>query len=291
MDIIDQIKSKYKLYKRVTNNRFFFFLLKGIAIIYYNYLKDSLLLLQIFFRKHHIMKSYNYESLKKCKNRHKGQRCFIVATGPSLRYADLDLIKNEYSFGVNSIILAFEHTEWRPTYYAIQDAYVYEYLKDKVWKYELDHVFVSRDINTRLLKAKELFKFPLYYSRHRIVQSYRSTNFSYNAYNVVYDGYTVTYSMLQIAAYMGFSEIYLLGCDCNYNKEDRKQHFAETGYQAAYDRIEENMIYAFSIAKKATEHSNIKIYNATRGGMLEVFERVSLEEILKSSYRNESCNP
>jgi hypothetical protein len=40
------------------------------------------------------------------------------------------------------------------------------------------------------------------------------------------------------------------------------------------------MIEAYREAKKYADLHNIKIYNATRGGMLEVFERVDLDKVL-----------
>ena len=44
--------------------------------------------------------------------------------------------------------------------------------------------------------------------------------FSRDIASVVYSGQTVTYSMIQFAAYMGFKEIYLIGVDCNYSKDN-----------------------------------------------------------------------
>ena len=38
---------------------------------------------------------------------HKGERCFIIGNGPSLKQTDLTKLKNEYTFGLNRIYLAF----------------------------------------------------------------------------------------------------------------------------------------------------------------------------------------
>jgi uncharacterized Rossmann fold enzyme len=61
------------------------------------------------------------KKLKSFKDIHKGKRCFIIGNGPSLKMEDLDKLKNEYTFAANKIYLAFEETDWRPTYYCIQD--------------------------------------------------------------------------------------------------------------------------------------------------------------------------
>ena len=87
--------------------------------------------------------------------------------------------------------------------------------------------------------------------------------------------------MLQIAIYMGFKEIYLLGNDCSYSTD--KQHFIESGhYDKQAETVGERMIFAFKIAKKYADKNGIKIYNATRGGMLEVFDRVDLNVVVKN---------
>ncbi|MEH7386551.1 hypothetical protein V7147_14250, partial [Bacillus sp. JJ1521] len=65
-----------------------------------------------------------YQKLKKIKNKHMGQRCFIIGTGPSLTIEDLEKLRNEMTFSMNSICLAFDETDWRPTYYGIQGIHV-----------------------------------------------------------------------------------------------------------------------------------------------------------------------
>ena len=48
------------------------------------------------------------------KNTHVGERCFVVATGPSLTFEDLNALKDEFCFGMNSCVLALDKTEWTP---------------------------------------------------------------------------------------------------------------------------------------------------------------------------------
>ena len=98
---------------------------------------------------------------------------------------------------------------------------------------------------------------------------------------IVYEGYTVAFVALQMAAYLGFEEIYLVGVDCNYSKDQARQHFVNSGYYATnYATIGNEMIFAYGEAKKALDARGIKVYNATRGGMLEIFPRVDLDEVL-----------
>ena len=75
------------------------------------------------------------------KDIHKGERCFIVGKGPSLKMEDLEKIKGEYSFSVNSIVLSFADTTWRPPYYAIGDRFGYEKLKTAIREANMPTIF------------------------------------------------------------------------------------------------------------------------------------------------------
>jgi len=84
---------------------------------------------------------------------------------------------------------------------------------------------------------------------------------------------------------MGFEKIYLIGVDCNYDKEVDQLHNRDLGYGADYvynwtKQTGITMIEGFKIAKEYADKYGIDIYNATRGGMLEVFPRVQLEEVV-----------
>jgi hypothetical protein len=41
------------------------------------------------------------------KDAHRGERCFLIGNGPSLKQTDLSLLKNEFTIGTNRIYLAF----------------------------------------------------------------------------------------------------------------------------------------------------------------------------------------
>lgn len=66
----------------------------------------------------------NDERLAALKDRHYGKRAVIIGNGPSLKMEDLGRLKNEITFASNRIYLAFDQTDWRPTYYSICDAVV-----------------------------------------------------------------------------------------------------------------------------------------------------------------------
>lgn len=236
-----------------------------------------------FFRGLGITNS-KYKKLKEYKDLHNGERCFIIATGPSLTLEDIEKLKNEYTFGMNSLCLAFDQTDFRPTYFGIQDENVFHKVKESLYKHLNENVFVSDNIAKKNKILKEWDVFPLNISYHSYQTRYNMgyfSKFSTDCYRAVYDGYTITYSLIQLSMYMGFKEIYLIGADTNYSSDKNKQHFIESGhYDPTYKSAGERMISAYEVAKNFAELKNVKIYNATRGGMLEVFERVELDEIV-----------
>lgn len=226
-----------------------------------------------------------YLWIKKLYNSHKDERCFIVATGPSLLMEDLEKIKNEYSFSMNSIIKAFSKTKWRPNFYMIQDEYVYDKLEQELSKIAEQENFIIASggiIPQKYTSAKIYKEFALHYLNHKMFhrKGYGEFKFSDDCYSMIYDGYTVTFSVLQMACYMGFKEIYLLGCDCNYNLS--KSHFIDYGHHDPKAAIMgDKMIYGHYEFKKFADSKGIKVINCTRGGMLEVYPRRDLETVLR----------
>lgn len=226
-------------------------------------------------------KERNYDKIKQYKNNYVGERCFIVATAPSLAMEDLNLIKKEYSFGVNSIVLAYDKTDWRPTFYGLQDKGAYERLEDKILasRGEIQEMFCGVSIDA----LSPNVKCPCcYYRLDLLDHDKRGTKHANkcdkNVEKRVYDGHSITYSMIEIAMYMGFKEIILLGVDCDYS--GKQMHFA-TYTDNKVLNASENMYKSYCVMRKYAEEHGIKIMNASRGWKLDAFECVKLEDILE----------
>lgn len=225
-----------------------------------------------------------YTWLKARKNQYQGKACFVVATGPSLRTADLELLRDVYSFSMNSCILSFGETSWRPDFYGIQDVYVYEKLKahlEQLPAEELGEIWVGDPIQRKFPLPNHFRVYPLHLLDHKMYhpRGYGSFRFSDNCYVCVYDGYSVTLSLMQLACYLGFTEIYLLGCDCNYDQP--KTHFKEYGYLDPKAKVMgDKLIAGHEAFRRFTEKAGVKVINCTRGGMLEAYPRMTLEAAL-----------
>lgn len=222
---------------------------------------------------------YRNELITLYKDKHRGQKCFIVATGPSLKASDLDLIsKNDVtSFSVNSIFKIFDKTQWRPTYYVIDDYKAiekYEYVIDSVAK---DAVFIGDTF-----WKEKVFDGNIYYHHiHHECYTNRLPKFSEDFAQKSYIGYTVVYSCIQLAAYMGFSEIYLIGTDCNYVIGSKNNYFWASSEKDMMNHEMDKIFMGYQAAKRYADAHGIKIWNATRGGNLEIFDRISIDEIFE----------
>lgn len=214
-------------------------------------------------------------------------RCFLVATGPSLTLEDVRRLRGETTFGMNALVKWFPQMGFETTYYGIQDLNTYKKLKNEIHSTFSTTIFYSLSGQAKkgdraeitLGEMERAYEYPLYYGNHLYNATDWNTKFSENPSKMVYDGYTIAYSLLQIAVYLGFTEIYLLGADCNYNQE--KKNMVDIGVKNPNAPIlGDRMIYAYTVAKEYADSHGIQILNATRGGMLEVFPRVRLEEIL-----------
>lgn len=231
-------------------------------------------------RKHGIGGA-KYKKLLDYKDKHKGERCFIIATGPSLTMEDIESLKDEKTISMNSICKLYDETDWRPTYFAVQDNYVFKNLQDIIRLHKEVPVFISDNIWKRFKREGNWIEFPtdtLYHSYDMKLGKYYA-KFSDDAYDIVYDGYSIAYSCIELAVYMGFKEIYLLGADCTYLGE--KEHFVDSGVE---DRSRKyatpKLIVGYEKVKEYADSHGIKVYNATRGGVLEVFPRIELKDVL-----------
>ena len=231
--------------------------------------------------------------LKQFKNRHQGERCFIIGNGPSLTAGDLDNLRSETTFASNKIYLAFDQTDWRPSYYVVEDDHMIRQHHQAIRELNGFVKFVSDDWGSYFRGDHKVVMYP-----RTLLDLNRFPRFSGNASRYVFCGYMVTYISLQLAYFMGFNRVYLLGVDFDYtlshNGSDTIVHAAahpsdhftpeyfapgEQRYIPQLSRAQRAML----CARRFYEAQGRKIWNATRGGKLEVFERIPLEDALKET--------
>jgi len=228
---------------------------------------------------------------KKIKGLHFGKPGFVIGNGPSLKMDDLSKIHDLgfISIASNKIFFAFKETKWRPNYYTISDALVWAEIKNKInEEIEIVHIpsFLNyKDCNVKVKSWQNL--------SNRFNRENRpiSDDLSYGAAA----GFTVTYENIQFAMHLGLNPIYLIGCDHYYEGEkgvtkkgelvkhtNRNTHFI-SNYRKIGDfnnpaSISE-MSKSYKVAKLYSESKGVKIFNSTRAGHLEVFDRLDLDII------------
>ena len=227
---------------------------------------------------------YDSSALSRYKDIHKGQKCFIIGTGPSINLEDIDKLRKFSTFGVNTLYKYFEKTGWNTSYYCIIDPNTYSNIKSDLYNNHVENIFFSvnriRKTNSSSNYVPFLLNCESFY-RVRYKGKQPICRFS----DEVFDGASVVYAALQIAVYMGFKDIYLLGVDCNYTLPKEALHGGDLSYSKDYNynwtkQTGLTMIEGFKVAKKYADEHGINIYNATRGGMLEVFPRVNLDDVV-----------
>jgi hypothetical protein len=221
----------------------------------------------------------NKKSLGLYKDKHKGQRCFIIANGPSLKEIDFELLQREVTIGMNRACLMEKNFNFMPTYLACIDdtaqlsQFTDEYNDVKIpcfYNWNNRKMFDKKD-NIMYL----IVRFSLGFSED-IVK------------DLTYNGCSVTYTCIQLAYYMGFKEVYLIGKDHSYvapktkdgiiiSDGKEKNHFIGGYYKPGQlwhvpdYKTEE---HAYKIARNKYEKGGKIIRDATIGGNLNVFQKV-----------------
>jgi hypothetical protein len=128
---------------------------------------------------------------------------------------------------------------------------------------------------------------------------FEKSRFSDDCSKVIYCGQSVTMINLQLAFYLGFSEVYLIGMDFNYtipesakllkgavieSTEDDPNHFHPDYFGKGkkwHDPKLNNVLQSYQLIKKMYEADGRKIYNSTAGGKLEEFIRIEYDSLFK----------
>ena len=206
-------------------------------------------------------------------------RCFVLGNGPSLKNTNLDLLQGEIVFGCNNIHLAYGFTKMRVTHY-IRAEEADTDINLNNWQESIDvhkelgcqmyvnHVFENAD-GTRIHEIRTCTHYRKHFDNPDAPHLWHLPT-------LCTFGTSVNVAV-QIAVQLGYGPIYLVGCDLGYNAG--VSHF-DDNYKTGN---EQSPIYANGDALAAhiiaARSSPVKIYNATIGGNLEVYERVQYESL------------
>jgi len=242
--------------------------------------------------------------LKALHNKFKGNRIFVMGNGPSMNKTPLHLLKNEYTFGVNRIYLLFDRIDWRPSFYTAFDLRVVPDNKNEINALDIQYKFFATKHRSLLGEDKNK-----YWYQDNSRKDGLDNRFEPEA---VYTGFggggSITHLAIQLAFYLGFDPIYLIGVDADYKilptvkqsgpdkfgdgillnlestKDDDPNHFDPRYFGKGKKWHNPNvpeMLRGFLDCRLAIEKRGRRIYNATVGGMLYIFERVDFTSLFK----------
>jgi len=232
----------------------------------------------------------NKKKLKSLHNLHKGERCFLIANGPSLKKMNLNLLKDEYTIGLNRIYLIFDKLVFLPSFCIAINELILDQFYD-----EIQNVKIPKFLNWN---RRNLFK-KYDQNNHYLNITLRINDvFTGNILKPISSGGTVTYVALQIAYFLGFNEIIIIGLDHDFvdkgvpntlekrNQEHDLNHFDPNyfpkGTNWQYPDLLRSEI-AYKLADEAFKKNDRKIYDATIGGNCDVFEKIDFYEYLHTT--------
>ena len=233
------------------------------------------------------------------KDKHKGKRAFIIVNGPSLKDQNIELLKNDLTFVVSGFYRHEVIKKWQPTYYSIIDKNFFNNSEQSATFFRrLNEVIHGSTFFIPLFRGWETNRMHKLLPEDRTYYSALAgiPNDQLDFARVVQSFQGVSAYALAQAIYMGCSPIYLLGFDHDYlANRGLDRHFYSGGTipgDAANtvtlaDRIPYDMEMEANLKlwknyrslDRIARKKGIKIYNATIGGYLDVFERANFKEL------------
>lgn len=223
--------------------------------------------------------------LKTFQDKHVGELCFIIGNGPSLRRMDLRPLAEAFTFGLNRGYLLRERIGAPFTYHVVINRLVVEQWADEITSlpsvkflpWGRRHWFDRRSDIVFIGGPRDPTQ-PL---------------FSTDPSKTVWSGATVTYVAMQLAFYMGFSRVILIGVDHTF-KARGQPHQEVTSSGDDLDHFDPNYFgkgarwqlpdletseLAYMLARYHYTRAGREVLDATLDGALHVFPKVSYESL------------
>jgi hypothetical protein len=230
------------------------------------------------------------ESIKRLaalKNIHKGKRAFIIGNGPSLKQTDLSKLKNEITFGMNRIYLAFPEFGFTTSYICVTNDLVIEQFVNDFLALQVPQ-FIAWRSHRHYNPQLPITDLPTF-----VYTSYTGPKFSPDVRGRVWEGATVTNLALQLAFYMGIEQAVLIGVDHNFaskgdanktvvSEGDDPNHFMPNyfgkGVKWQLPDLDTSEV-GYLMAREAYRKAGREVLDATVGGKLTVFPKVDYNSL------------
>lgn len=213
------------------------------------------------------------------RHRHLGQSAVLIANGPSLARMDLTFLHGRTVIGLNKIFLGFKTFGFYPQYYVAVNPTVIEQSAAAIR--ELDCVRFLGSRGARGLFTPDALT-------HILNTDTPPERFCQDIAQGVHEGGTVTYAALQVAYYLGFAEIIIIGMDHRYTFAGAPNapavlagpdpnHFCADyfGHGQRWDNPDlAHSEASYRLARQIYEADGRRILDATLDGACDIFEKI-----------------
>ena len=217
------------------------------------------------------------------KDYHVGETCIIMGNGPSLKDVPKEFLKSYPTFGTNRVYM-----ERIPDYYCAVNPLVLD-------QFGVEAIAMMKGRVRRFFLGENwLVNKPDYMQQPAVVpvRSLSDRKFFVDPTKGLYEGHTVTFVCMQIAYWMGFKTVLLVGVDHRYEFEGEpnqelvsdgddpnhfhKHYFGKGTRWHAPDLVRSEQ--AYQMAKEVFEADDRRIINLTSNSALNVLEKEDLQK-------------
>lgn len=228
---------------------------------------------------------FKSHELEQFRNKHEGEDCFIIGNGPSLNNMDLSLLNEYHTFGLNKIFMIFDRKPFNLSYHVAVNPHVIKQSKREIIKLSCQSFLASVPALINSVISDNIFY---------LGGTKPNKSFFKDVTQGINEGYTVTYVAMQLAYFMGFKNIYLIGVDHNFNQigdpnetqkmdGDDPNHFDPNYFKGQNWQLAdlEASEVSYVIANYYFSKDGRNIYDATLNGKLNVFDKIDFNEAIK----------
>lgn len=225
----------------------------------------------------------NKTFLESCKNKHQRETLYLLANGPSINKTDLNILKGKNVMCMNRFYIKFKDLSFTPTYLVcIEETVLDQFSED----------FAKLPVPT-FVNWRTRHKIP---GVHYLKETFNiSPFFQPNITKPANTGGTVTFMCLQLAYYMGFEKVVILGMDHSFKEtgtaakaEIRTQEKDESHFDPNYFPKGMKWVipdlqkseYSYHLADVYYKQHNRIIIDATIGGKCPIFTKGNIEDLL-----------
>jgi hypothetical protein len=227
----------------------------------------------------------NKEVLLQNKDKYKGKRLFLICNGPSIANMDLSVLKDEYTMCLNRFYIYFDKIGFVPNFLVCVEGLVLEQFADDINNLPLEK-FVNFRYHESLDKCnylKEAYSFNPF--------------FQDDMTKPAHFGGTVTFASLQLAYWMGFQEVVIIGMDHSFAEKGMASTVEVRNYEKDESHFDANYFpkgirwklpdlekseYGYDLANKFYKAHGRKITDATVGGKCTIFDKGNFKEIISN---------